>query len=85
MTTAAINFGIEFVFDGTLLSLDKFGLNVYFDQMLVGIVEICAAIFAAYIIPKVARRTYIMAGCAIIALVSIGMGIETLTYHHKSN
>lgn len=33
-----INFTIEFIFDGTLLSLDKFGFNVYFNQMLVGLV-----------------------------------------------
>ena len=38
IATATINFSVEFIYDGTLLSLDKFGLNVYFDQILVGFV-----------------------------------------------
>lgn len=38
IVTGVINFSIEFIYDGTLLSLDKFGLNVYFNQMLVGLV-----------------------------------------------
>jgi hypothetical protein len=38
IVTAIINFVLEFIFDGTLLSLDKFGINVYFDQILVGLV-----------------------------------------------
>lgn len=83
--TAAINFSIEFIFDGTLLSLDKFGINVYFDQMLVGIVEISAAIFGAYIVPKVFRRFYITLAMSIIGVVSVIMGIEILTYHHTTN
>jgi hypothetical protein len=50
---ALIDFIIEFTYDGTLLSLSKLGINVYLDQMLVGILEIFAAIFASYIVSKV--------------------------------
>ena len=38
IVTGAVNFSVEFIYDGTLLSLDKFGFNVYFNQMLVGLV-----------------------------------------------
>ncbi len=29
---------VEFIYDGTILSLDKIGVNVYLDQILVGFV-----------------------------------------------
>jgi len=29
---------VEFIYDGTILSLDKIGVNVYLDQFLVGFV-----------------------------------------------
>lgn len=38
LVTGAINFSVEFIYDGTLLSLDKFGFDVYFNQILVGFV-----------------------------------------------
>jgi hypothetical protein len=53
-----INFIIEFIYDGTILSLGKIGINVFLDQMLVGLVEISAAIFASYIVAKVYRKNY---------------------------
>lgn len=83
--TALINFIIEFIFDGTLLSVGKFGINVYFDQILVGFVEIFASIFGAYIVSKVFRKYYITIAVTIIGIVSIVMGIESLTYQHTTD
>lgn len=76
---------LEFIFDGTLLSLDKFGINVYFDQILVGLVEVFAAIFGAYIVERVFRKFYISVAVVLIGVVSLVMGIEALTYHRTAN
>jgi hypothetical protein len=65
--------------------LNKFGVNVYFDQILVGLVEVTAAIFGAYIVPKVFRKFYITLAITIIGVVSLAMGIEILTYHRVNN
>ena len=35
---ASVDFIIEFIYDGTILSLGKIGVNVYIDQILVGLV-----------------------------------------------
>jgi len=43
--------------------------------MLVGLVEVFAALFAAYIIPRVYRKFYLTIGFIVIAAVSFGMGI----------
>ena len=55
---ALINMIIQFIYDGTILSLDKIGISVYLDQILVGLVEIGAAIFCSYIIVKVKRKKF---------------------------
>jgi hypothetical protein len=70
-----INLTIEFVYDGTILGLGKFGINVYFDQILVGFVEIFAAIFGSYIIPKVKRKKYITIAFTFIAILTAIMGV----------
>jgi hypothetical protein len=67
------------------LSVGKFGINVYFDQILVGFVEIFASIFGAYIVSKVFRKYYITLAVTIIGIVSIVMGIESLTYQHTTD
>ena len=85
IVTGAINFSVEFIYDGTLLSLDKFGFNVYFNQMLVGLVEISAAIFGVYIVSRVNRRNYVTISLFIITLICAGMGIESLTYQHETD
>ena len=35
---ALLNMIIQFIYDGTILSLDKIGVSVYLDQILVGLV-----------------------------------------------
>ena len=75
IVTALINFVIEFIFDGTLLSLNKFGINVYFNQILVGFVEIFASTFGAYIVPKVQRKFYLTFALTTIGIISLIMGI----------
>jgi len=83
--TGIINFSIEFIYDGTLLNLDKFGLNVYFNQMTVGLVEIFAAIFAVYVIPKTNRKKYTTIALIVITVVCICMGIEAMIYSHTDD
>ena len=75
LVTGAVNFSVEFIYDGTLLSLDKFGFDVYFNQILVGFVEIFAAIFGVYIVPKVKRRQYVTLSLLVITVICTGMGI----------
>lgn len=50
---ALVDFIIEFTYDGTILSLSKIGINVYSDQMVIGLLEVFAAIFASYIVSRV--------------------------------
>lgn len=74
IVTGTINFSVEFIYDGTLLSLGKFGFNVYFNQILVGLVEIFGAIFAVYMIPKVERKKFLTFALLALAIVCAVMG-----------
>ena len=44
------------MYDSTLLSLDKIGVDVHTNQFLVGFVEMFAAVFSAYIVTIVKRK-----------------------------
>jgi putative Mn2+ efflux pump MntP len=77
-----IDFIIEFTYDGTILSLGKLGINIYFDQMLVGVVEICASIFACYIITRVERKRYCKISFLLVSLFTTILGILSLIETH---
>jgi hypothetical protein len=72
------NFIIEFTYDGTIFSLDKIGLDVFVNQMLVGLVEISAAIFASYIVVKVFRKNYCRISFILIAFLTSTLGALSL-------
>ena len=76
---------IQFVYDGTILSLDKIGINVYLDQILVGLVEIGAAVFCSYIVIKVKRKRFTHITFALAAIFTFGIGILSFLYEHKDN
>ena len=82
---ALINMIIQFIYDGTILSLDKIGISVYLDQILVGLVEIGAAIFCSYIIVKVKRKKFTLISFAFIGLFTFLIGLLTLFYQHNDN
>ena len=71
---------IQFIYDGTILSLDKIGISVYLDQILVGLVEIGAAIFCSIIIVKVKRKKFTLISLGFIALFTLLIGLLTLFY-----
>jgi mannose/fructose/N-acetylgalactosamine-specific phosphotransferase system component IID len=76
---------IEFVYDGTILSLDKIGVNVYLDQILVGFVEIFAALFCSFIIVKMKRKKFMTICWILIGVFTFVIGILTLLFEHKTN
>lgn len=51
-----VNLIMEFMYDSTILSLDKIGVDVHTNQFVVGIVEMAAAIFSSYIVMIVKRK-----------------------------
>ena len=64
------------------MSLDKLGVNIYLDQMLVGLVEICASIFAAYIIIRVERKKYCKISFLLVSLFTTTLGVLTMIETH---
>ena len=79
---ASVDFVIEFIYDGTILSLGKIGISVYLDQILVGLVEIGAALYAAYIIVKVSRKRFCTINFALISVCTALIGLFTLITSH---
>jgi hypothetical protein len=75
---ALIDFIIEFTFDGTILSLSKIGINVYLDQMLVGVLEVFAAFFATYIVTKVERKKYCQWSFLLVSLWTGMLGVFSM-------
>ncbi len=82
---ALIDFIIEFTYDGTILSLDKLGINIYLDQMFVGVVEIGAAVFASWIVAKVERKWYCKVSFGLVSVFTTVLGILSLVERHESN
>lgn len=77
---AVIDLVVEFIYDGTILSLDKIGVNVYLDQILVGFVEIFAAIFCSYIVVKVKRKEFLRLCLILVAIFTSIIGVITLIF-----
>ena len=70
LVCAGMDMIIEFVYDGTLLSLDKIGEDVYVNQILVGLVEIGAAVFCSWVVVRVNRKPFSRYSLALIGFVS---------------
>lgn len=65
--------------------MDKIGINVYLDQILVGFVEIFAALFCSWIVVKVRRNGFLRV-CFVLAAVFTGfIGMLALFFEHKDN
>ena len=71
---------IQFIYDGTILSLDKIGINVYLDQILVGLVEILSAVFCSYIVIKVKRKKFSQLTFALAGIFTFVIGILSFFY-----
>ena len=76
---------IEFIYDGTILSLDKIGINIYWDQILVGLVEIVAAVFCSYVVVRVKRRLFMQVGFCLSAVFIFVIGLLALLFEHTDN
>ena len=85
IVTGLVDMIVEFIYDGTILSLDKIGINVYLDQILVGLVEIGAAFFCAYMVVKVRRKRFTSISFALVAVFAVLIGILALIFEHKDN
>ena len=70
-----INFVMEFIYDATILSLDKIGFSVYANQFIVGLVEILAALAGTYLVIVVKRRDFVMYSMAIGACITLTLAI----------
>lgn len=85
ITCALINLIIEFVYDGTILSLDKIGVNVYWDQILVGLVEIFAALYCSWVVVRVKRKKFTKICLGSASVFILGIGLFSFFYAHENN
>lgn len=58
---------IEFIYDGTLFSLDRIGLNLYLNQIVIGAAEVFAALYANIVVIRVKRKWYTILCLSLIA------------------
>ena len=82
---ALVDLIIEFVYDGTILSLDKIGINVYWDQILVGLVEIFAAIYCSWVVVRVKRKKFTNNCLGLAGIFILVIGILAVFFEHKNN
>lgn len=80
-----IDFIVEFTYDGTILSLDKLGINIYLDQMFVGVVEMGAAVFATWIIVRVERKLCCKVAFGLVSLFTTVLGVLSLVEKHQDD
>jgi hypothetical protein len=64
-----VNMAIEFIYDGTLFNLNRVGLNLYTNQMIIGAAEMVAAMYANFIVFRVRRKRYTIAGLILIGVL----------------
>lgn len=67
---------LEFIYDGTLFSLNRIGLNLYTNQMVIGAAEMIASVYANIIVTRVKRKWYTIVNLVIVALL---LGVFVLT------
>lgn len=60
------------------MSLDKLGIDIYVNQMMVGSVEIVASIYACFVIGKVERKRYCQVSFVLVAAFTTVLGILSL-------
>lgn len=58
---------IEFIYDGTLFSLNRIGLNLYLNQIVIGAAEVFAALYANIVVIRVKRKWYTILCLTLIA------------------
>ena len=68
------------MYDGTILSLDKIGINVYWDQILVGLVEIFAALYCSWVVVRVKRKKFTCICLGISAVLTMLIGVFALLF-----
>ena len=85
LVCAGMDMIIEFVYDGSLLSLDKIGEDVYVNQILVGLVEIGAAVFCSWVVVRVNRKPFSRYSLALIGLFTLIIGVLNLLFGHVND
>lgn len=58
---------LEFIYDGTLFNLNRIGLNLYTNQMVIGAAEMLASIYANLIVEKFKRKRYTIINLLLLA------------------
>jgi asparagine N-glycosylation enzyme membrane subunit Stt3 len=76
------NLIIEFIYDGSILSLDKIGINVYLNQILVGLVEMVAAIICSWLVVKVQRKRFLRICLLLAIILTLVIGVLSLFFEH---
>ena len=57
------------------MSLSKIGVNVFWNQILVGLVEMSAAVFASWIVVQVRRKLYCSISFLVVAVSTLIIGL----------
>ena len=72
-----INLVIEFMYDASIFSLDRIGINLYVNQFVVGMVEMMAAVFGCLIVASIYRHNFIMRCMCFCAGTTLMIGISS--------
>jgi MFS family permease len=60
---------LEFIYDGTLFSLNRIGLNLYTNQMVIGAAEMLASLYANIVVTRFKRKRYTIINLVLIAVL----------------
>lgn len=63
-----VHMAVEFIYDGTLFNLNRVGLSVYTNQMVVAAAEMVASLYCNFVVPRLKRKSY-----TIICLSLVGV------------
>ena len=66
------------MYDASIFSLDKIGINLYVNQFVVGIVEMTAAVFGCLIVGSIYRNNFIMKCLFVCAGITLIIGMSSM-------
>jgi len=72
-----VHMAVEFIYDGTLFNLNRVGLSIYTNQMVIAAAEMIASLYCNFVVPRLKRKSYTilclsLVGVLLLVMVLIG-------------
>lgn len=64
-----VHMAVEFVYDGTLFNLNRLGLSLYANQMIVAVAEMLASLYCNFVVPRLRRRSYTIVCLSLVGVL----------------